>query len=164
MLGETAISDRPLRIEYCQVITIPKFAAQAIKKVAEIGWKPFHLLVRISNSVGSTLKPAGPEISEGIISTAFAKDPTDPQWMDDPAYRAWAAFVDKYYPNGDQMTTFTVVGHLFAQTLVEVLKQCGDDLTPENTMRQAANLHALQLGMLLAGITLNVAPSDFVPL
>jgi branched-chain amino acid transport system substrate-binding protein len=84
--------------------------------------------------------------------------------MDGPAYRAWVAFVDKYYPNGDQTTTFTVVGHLFAQTRVEVLKQCGDDLTRESTMRQAAKLHALQLRMLLAGITLSVARSDFAPL
>jgi len=143
---------------------IPKFAAQAIKKVAEIGWKPLHLLVSVSNSVGSTLKPAGLEISKGIISTAFAKDPTDPQWQTDPAYKAWVAFMDKYYPDGDQTTTFTVVGYLFAQTLVEVLKQCGDDLTRENIMRQAANLHNLQLGMLLPGIALNTGPFDFAPI
>jgi branched-chain amino acid transport system substrate-binding protein len=142
---------------------IPKFAAQAIKKVAEIGWKPLRLLVSVSNSVGSTLKPAGLEISEGIISTAFIKDPTDPQWQVDPAYKAWVTFMDKYYPNGDQTTTFTVLGYLFAQTLVEVLKQCGDDLTRENVMRQAANLHNLQLGMLLPGITINTGPFDFAP-
>jgi branched-chain amino acid transport system substrate-binding protein len=143
---------------------IPKFAAQAIKKVAEIGWKPLHLLVSVSNSVGSTLKPSGLEISEGIISTAFAKDPTDPQWQADPAYKEWVDFMNKYYPNGDQTTSFTVVGYLFAQTLVEVLKQCGDDLTRENIMRQAANLHNLQLGMLLPGITLNTSPFDFAPI
>jgi branched-chain amino acid transport system substrate-binding protein len=142
---------------------IPKFAAQAIKKVAEIGWKPLHLLVSVSNSVGSTLRPAGLEISEGIISTAFAKDPTDPQWQADPAYKAWVAFMDKYYPNGDQTTTFTVVGYLFARTLVEVLRQCRDDLTRENVMRQAANLHNLQLEMLLPGITINTGPFDFAP-
>jgi branched-chain amino acid transport system substrate-binding protein len=143
---------------------IPKFAAQATKKVAEIGWKPLHLLVSVSSSVGSILKPAKIEISKGIISTAFGKDPTDPQWKADPAYKEWAAFMDKYYPNGDQTTTFTVAGYLFAQTLVEVLKQCGDDLTGESVMRQAANLHDLQLGMLLPGITINTSPTDFAPI
>jgi branched-chain amino acid transport system substrate-binding protein len=144
--------------------TIPKFAAQAIRKVAEIGWKPLHLLVSVSNSVGSTLKPAGLEISNGIISTTSLKDPTDPQWKADLAYKEWASFMGKYYPDGDQTTTFTVAGYLFAQTLVEVLKQCGDDLTRENVMKQAANLHDLRLGMLLPGITINTSPIDFAPI
>jgi branched-chain amino acid transport system substrate-binding protein len=145
-------------------VTIPKFAAQAIKKVAEIDWKPLHLLNIVSSSVGSTLKPAGLEISKGIISTNFGKDPTDLQWKEDPAFKEWVAFMDKYYPEGDQTTNLTVAGYSLAQTLVEVLKRCGDDLTRENVMRQAANLHDLRIGMLLPGITINTSPTDFAPI
>jgi branched-chain amino acid transport system substrate-binding protein len=145
-------------------VTIPKFAAQAIKKAAEIEWKPIHLLNGVASSVGSTLRPAGLEISKGIVSTTFGKDPTDPQWKEDPAYKEWVVFMDRYYPNGDKTINFTVYAYSVAQTLVEVLKQCGDDLTRENVMKQAANLHDLQLGMLLPGITINTSPIDFAPI
>ncbi|HEX9210298.1 MAG TPA: ABC transporter substrate-binding protein, partial [Bradyrhizobium sp.] len=110
-------------------VTTPKFAAQAIKKAAEIEWKPVHLLNNVSNSLGSVLKPAGLDNSKGILTTVYLKDPTDPTWKDDPAYREWLAFMDKYYPDGDKTSTFTVYGYLVAQTLVATLKQCGDDLT-----------------------------------
>ena len=142
----------------------PKFAAQAIKKLAELSWKPVHLLASISASVGSVLKPAGLENSKGILSTGYLKDPTDPSWKNDPAVKEWAAFMDKYYPEGDKTTTFTVYGYLTAQTLVQVLKQCGDDLTRENVMKQAANLKDLELGMLLPGIKINTGPSDYYPI
>jgi branched-chain amino acid transport system substrate-binding protein len=142
----------------------PKFAAQAIKKVAELGWKPVHLLASISASVGSVLKPAGLENSKGILSSSYLKDPTDPTWKNDPAVKEWAAFMDKYYPEGDKTTSFTVYGYLTAQTLVQVLKQCGDDLTRENVMKQAANLKDLELGMLLPGIKINTGPSDYYPI
>jgi branched-chain amino acid transport system substrate-binding protein len=145
-------------------VTTPKFAAQAIKKMAEIGWKPVHVLNNVSNSVGSVLKPAGLESSKDILSTQYLKDPTDPTWNNDPAYKEWVAFMDKYYPDGDKTTTFTVYGYLTAQTLVQVLKQCGDDLTRENVMRQAANLKNFELGMLLPGIKINTSPSDFAPI
>jgi branched-chain amino acid transport system substrate-binding protein len=145
-------------------VAIPRFAAQAIKKAAEIEWKPLHLLASVSSSVGSTLRPAGLEISKRIISTTFGKDPTDPQWKEDPAFKEWVVFMDSYYPNGDKTSNFTAVGYGLAQTLVEVLKQCGDDLTRENVMRQAANLHDLQLGMLLPGIMINTGPFDFAPI
>lgn len=141
----------------------PKFAAQAIKRAAEIGWKPVQFLASISNSVGSVLKPAGLEASTGILSTSYLKDATDPTWKDDPALKEWAAFMDKYFPEGDKSSTFSVYGYLTAQTLVQVLKQCGDELTRENVMKQAANLKDLELGMLLPGIKINTSPTDYFP-
>jgi branched-chain amino acid transport system substrate-binding protein len=141
----------------------PKFAAQAIKRAAEIGWKPVQFLASISNSVGSVLKPAGLEASRGILSTNYLKDATDPTWKDDPALKEWAAFMDKYFPEGDKTSTFSVYGYLTAQTMVQVLKQCGDELTRENVMKQAANLKDLELGMLLPGIRINTSPTDYFP-
>jgi branched-chain amino acid transport system substrate-binding protein len=142
----------------------PKFAAQAIKKVVELGWKPVHLLASISASVGSVFKPAGLENSKGILSSGYLKDPTDPTWKGDAAVKEWAAFMEKYYPEGDKTSTFTVYGYLTAQTLVQVLKQCGDDLTRENVIKQAANLKNLELGMLLPGIKINTGPNDYYPI
>jgi branched-chain amino acid transport system substrate-binding protein len=141
----------------------PKFAAQAIKRAAEIGWKPVQFLASISNSVGSVLKPAGLEASTGILSTNYLKDATDPTWKDDPALKEWTAFMDKYFPEGDKSSTFSVYGYLTAQTMVQVLKQCGDELTRENVMKQAANLKDLELGMLLPGIKINTSPTDYFP-
>jgi branched-chain amino acid transport system substrate-binding protein len=145
-------------------VTTPKFAAQAIKKAAEIEWKPIHLLNSVSNSVGAVLKPAGLDNAKGIFSTIYLKDPTDPTWKDDAAHKEWLAFMDKYYPDGDKTSTFTVFGYLVAQTMVQVLQQCSDDLTRENVMKQAANLKDLHLGMLLPGITINTSPTDFAPI
>src|SRR2546426_971096 len=142
----------------------PKFAAQAIKKVAELGWKPVHLLNNVSVSVGAVLKPAGFDNAKGVLSTAYLKDPTDPTWKDDPAYKAWSAFMDKYYPDGDKTSNLTVYGYLTAQTLIAVLKQSGDNLTRENVMRQAANLKSLELDMLLPGNRINTGPNDFAPI
>ncbi len=142
----------------------PKFATQAIKKVAELGWKPVFLQASISNSVGSVLKPAGPENALGLLSTNYTKDPTDPTWKDDPALKEWLTFMDQYYPDGDKTTTFSVYGYLTAQTLVQVLRQCGDNLTRENAMKQAANLRDLELGMLLPGIKINTGPNDYAPI
>ena len=143
--------------------TAPKFAAQAIRKAAEIGWHPVHLLTSVSNSVGSVYRPAGLENSKGVLSTNYLKDPTDPAWKDDPAIKEWLAFMDKYFPDGDKSSTFSVYGYLLAQTLVQVLKQCGDELTRENVMKQAANLKDLELGLLLPGIKINTSPSDYFP-
>jgi branched-chain amino acid transport system substrate-binding protein len=141
----------------------PKFAAQAIRKAAEIGWKPVQLLASISNSVGSVYRPAGFENSKGVLSAAFLKDPTDPAWKDDPAIKDWLAFMDKYFPDGDKSSTFSVYGYLTAQTLAQVLRQCGDDLTRENVMKQAANLKNLELPLLLPGIKINTSPTDYFP-
>jgi branched-chain amino acid transport system substrate-binding protein len=144
-------------------VTTPKFAAQAIKKAAEIGWKPVHLLNNVSTSVGGVLKPAGVENAAGILSTGYLKDQTDPQWKDDAGFKEWVAFMDKYYPDGDKTSNFTGYGYTVAQSLVQVLTQCGDDLTRENVMKQAANLKNLTHGMLLPGITINTSPTDFYP-
>jgi branched-chain amino acid transport system substrate-binding protein len=141
----------------------PKFAAQAIRKAAEIGWKPVQFLASVSNSVGSVLKPAGLENAKDILSTNYLKDPTDPTWKDDPAIREWGSFMDKYFPEGDKTSYFSVYGYLTAQTLVQVLKQCGDELTRENVMRQAANLKDFELGLLLPGIMINTGPTDYYP-
>jgi branched-chain amino acid transport system substrate-binding protein len=142
----------------------PKFAAQAIRKAAEIGWKPVQFLASISNSVGSVLKPAGLENAKDILSTNYLKDPTDPTWKDDPAIKEWASFMDKYFPEGDKTSTFSVYGYLTAQTMVQVLKQCGDELTRENVMRQAANLKDFAPALLLPGIKINTSPTDYYPL
>jgi branched-chain amino acid transport system substrate-binding protein len=145
-------------------VTTPKFAAQAIKKAAEIGWKPVHLLNSVSASTGAVLKPAGLENAKGILTLSYLKDPTDPLWNDDAGKKEWLAFMDKYYPEGDKTSTFTVYGHLVAQTMIQVLKQCGDDLTRENVMRQSANLKDVGLGMLLPGVKLKTSATDFFPI
>jgi branched-chain amino acid transport system substrate-binding protein len=145
-------------------VTTPKFAAQAIKKAAEIGWKPLQLLNNVSNSVGAVLKPAGLENAVGILSTQYFKDPTEPKWKDDAAYKKWSAFMDKYYPDGDKNSSFTVYGYLAAQTMEHVLKQAGDNLTRENVMKQAASLKNLELDMLLPGIKINTSATDFFPI
>jgi branched-chain amino acid transport system substrate-binding protein len=145
-------------------VTTPKFAAQAIRKAADLGWKPLHLLNSVSNSVGSVLKPAGLDASKEILTTAYLKDPTDSTWKDDPAYREWVAFMEKYLPDGDRTSSFTVYGYTVAQTLVQVLKQSGDNLTRGNVMKEAANVKDLKLGMLLPGIVINTSPSDYYPI
>jgi branched-chain amino acid transport system substrate-binding protein len=145
-------------------VSIPKFAAQAIKKMNEVGWKPVHLLNGVAASIGSTIKPAGFENAQGIVSTSYLKDPVDPQWKDDAAMKGWNAFLDKYYPEADRKDASVVYAYNVAQTLVQVLKQCGDDLTRENVMKQAAGLKNLELGLLLPGIKINTSPKDFAPL
>jgi branched-chain amino acid transport system substrate-binding protein len=145
-------------------ITIPKFAAQAIKKAAEIGWKPVHILNSVSNSIGGVLQPAGFEASKDILSTFYLKDPIDPTWKDDSGYKEWVAFMDKYYPDGDKTNVFTVLAYTVAQALVDTLKRCGDTLTRENVMTQVASIKDLELPMLLPGIKMNTTPTDFFPL
>ncbi len=144
-------------------ITTPKFAAQAIKKAAEIGWKPVHYLNQVSASVGAVLTPAGLDNSVGIISTQYLKDPTDPQWANDKAIIEWREFMAKYYPAGDLKDVFNVYGPSVAQTLVQVLKQAGDNLTRENVMKQAASLD-MTLPLLLPGINVKTSPTDFYPI
>jgi branched-chain amino acid transport system substrate-binding protein len=145
-------------------VTTPKFAAQAIKKTAEIGWKPVHILNQVSTSVGSALKPAGLENAKGILSTGYLKDLTDPQWKDDAGMKNFFAFMEKYFPEGDKTNALTGYGYSVAQTLVQVLKQCGDNLTRENVMKQAASLKELQQDLFLPGIKANTSANDFYPL
>jgi branched-chain amino acid transport system substrate-binding protein len=145
-------------------VTTPKFAAQAIKKVAEIEWKPVHLLNNVSASVGATLVPAGLDNAKDVLSTAYLKDPTDPQWLNDSDYAEWLAFMNKYFPDGNKTDGGTVFAYAIAQTMVQVLKQCGDELTRANVMKQAANLKNFRVGMLLPGVSINTAPTDFAPI
>ncbi len=145
-------------------ITTPKFAAQAIKKIAEIEWKPTHFLNNVSASIGSVIKPAGFPASQGIISSAYLKDPTDPQWKNDAGMKAWNEFLDKYYPEANRADGSVMYGYTVAQGLVHVLKACGDDLTRANIMKQAASLKNLELGGFLPGVKANTSPTDFAPL
>src|ERR1700760_3077239 len=145
-------------------ITTPKFAAQAIKKNAEIGWKPLHFLNTLSASIGAVMKPAGFDASQDIISSQYLKDPTDPQWKDDPGMKGWNAFLDKYYPEADRSDASVMYAWTVAQGLVHVLKNCGNDLTRENIMKQAAAIKDLVLPGLLPGIKVNTSPTDFAPI
>ena len=139
----------------------PKFAAQAIKKVADLGWKPIHILDINASPVSATLKPAGLEISKDIISTNYGKDPGDPQWKDDAGLKAYFAFMDKYYPEGDKLNTVNIYGYSTAELLVHILRQCGDDLTRENIMRQATSLKNYTGSLALPGMSAHTSPTDY---
>ena len=145
-------------------IATPKFAAQAIKKVAEIDWKPLHILNNVSASVGSVIKPAGYENSQGIVSAAYLKDVSDPQWDNDPGMKQFLDFLAKDFPEANKLDGSVIVGYAVAQTMVQVLKQCGDNLTRENVMKQAANLKDFRTEVLLPGIKINTSPSHFAPI
>ena len=145
-------------------ITTPKFAAQAIKKNAEIGWKPLHFLNNVSASVGSVIKPAGFENAQEIISSQYFMDPTDAQWKNDPAMIAWNQFLDKYYPEANRADASVMYAYIVSQGLVHVLKACGDDLTRENVMKQAASIKDYEPAGLLPGIKVNTSATDFAPL
>jgi branched-chain amino acid transport system substrate-binding protein len=145
-------------------VTIPKFAVQAIKKAHDIGWKPNHFLNNVSSSLATVLKPAGLEASKGLITALYMKEVTDPQWRNDKGFQDWVAFMKKYYPDGaldDQSNAF---GYTAAQAMVQVLKQCGNDFSRENIMKQAANLKNVEFPMLLPGIKVNTSPTDHAPI
>jgi branched-chain amino acid transport system substrate-binding protein len=145
-------------------ISTPKFAVQAIRKAHELGWRPMQFIDNPAASVGIVMRPAGIDAAKGIISAAFVKDPTDPQYKDDAEFQAWVAWMKKYYPAGSLEDPQNVVGYVQAQTMVQVLKQCGDDLTRENVMKQAANLRNFHPAMLLKGINMNTSPTDYQPM
>jgi branched-chain amino acid transport system substrate-binding protein len=145
-------------------VTTPKFAAQAIKKMAEIEWKPLHFLNNVSASIGSVMKPAGFENSQGIISSNYLKDTSDPQWKNDAGMKAFDEFLTKYFPEGNRVDGSVMYGYTVAQGLVHVLKACGDDLTRENVMKQAASIKGLELGGLLPGIKVSTSATDFAPI
>jgi branched-chain amino acid transport system substrate-binding protein len=145
-------------------ITIPKFAVQAIKKAHDIGWKPVHYLNNVSASYGTVLKPAGLEAPKGLITALYGKVVTDPQWKNDKGFQEWVAFMKKYYSEGSLEDDSNAYAHGAAILMTQVLKQCGNDLSRENIMRQAANLKDVELPMLLPGIKVNTSPTDFAPI
>jgi ABC-type branched-subunit amino acid transport system substrate-binding protein len=145
-------------------ITTAKFAAQSIKKVAELGWKPLFILNGVGASTGAVMKPAGLANSQNIISATYQKDPTDPQWKDDAGIKNFDAFLAKYFPEGNREDLYLMTGYNYAQTMVHVLNKCGDDLTRANIMKQAASINGLQLEGLLPGITINTSATDFAPI
>jgi len=140
--------------------TTPKQAAQAIKKIAELGWHPLQIVDINANSVGAVLKPAGLDAAKGIVSVGYVKDPSEPA-KDDPGMQRYLDFMQKYYPDGDKTSSLNVYGYITAQLLVQVLKQCGDDLTRENVLKQAAGLHNVELDLLLPGISVSTSPTDY---
>jgi branched-chain amino acid transport system substrate-binding protein len=145
-------------------VATPKFAAQAIRKVAEVEWKPLHFLNNVSASIGSVIVPAGMENAQDIISSAYLKDTSDPQWKDDAGMKAFDEFLTKYFPEGNRIDASVMYGYTAAQGLVYVLKNCGDDLTRANIMKQAASINALELGGLLPGIKVQTSATDFAPI
>ena len=144
--------------------TSPKFSAQAIRKAYDIGWKPLYFIPYSATSVSAVLHPAGLEKSVGVISSAYVKDPTDPQWKSDAATKEWVTWMKKYYPDGDVAEIYNVYAYTNAQLLIQVLKQCGDELTRENVMKQAANLRNFELPMLLPGVRINTSATDYDPI
>ncbi|MGY4572413.1 ABC transporter substrate-binding protein [Bradyrhizobium sp. USDA 3256] len=144
-------------------IATPKFAAQAIKKAAELDWHPVQFLTNVSGSIGGVMKPAGYEASQGVLSTAYLKDPKDTEWKNDPAMTEWRAFMTKWYPEGDLDDAATVFGYGVAKGLEQVLRQCGDNLTRENLMKQAASLN-IEIGIYLPGTKIKTGPDDYAPI
>jgi ABC-type branched-subunit amino acid transport system substrate-binding protein len=144
-------------------ISTPKFAAQAIKKINELKWNPVHFLTNVSGSIGGVMKPAGFDNDQGILSTTYLKDPQDPQWKNDPGLNEWRAFMRKWYPEGDQQDAATVFAYGVARGLEQVLRQCKDDLTRANVMKQAANLN-FEIGIFLPGTRIKTSPTDYAPL
>lgn len=144
-------------------IATPKFAAQAIKKIAELGWKPMQVMTDVSISIGAVMKPAGLEASEGVLSAGYLKDASDPQWKNDDGMKKFMTFADKYMPGANVSDSNLPYGYAAAQTMVQVLKQCGDNLTRENVMKQAASLKAFAPDTLVPGITITTGPDDFAP-
>jgi branched-chain amino acid transport system substrate-binding protein len=143
---------------------IPKFAAQAIRKIYDIGWKPTHFLSNVSASIKAVMQPAGPEKGVGIITAAYIKEPTDPQWENTPEYKDWLAWMKKYNSSANVADSNAVYGYSVTQTMVAVLKACGNNLTRENIMKQAASIHHEKLPMLLPGITVSTSATDFAPI
>jgi branched-chain amino acid transport system substrate-binding protein len=146
------------------IAATPKFAAQTIRKVFDIGWQPLELMTNVSSSVGAVMTPAGPEKGIGVVTTAYGKDPKDPTWQNDPGMAEWRQFMAKYLPDADQTDANYVFGYAVSRTLVQVLKQCGNDLSRENIMKQAANLKDFDLPTLLPGVKINTSPTDYFPI
>ena len=167
--SEPAIDERVVKLKASGAdvfisITTPKFTAQAIKKAAEINWHPVHIISNVSTSVGGVIEPAGFEISQGVLSASYAKDGSDPQWNADDGMKKFYNFLAQYDPKANKLDAGVVFGYAAAQTMVKVLQMCGDDLTRENVMKQAASLKDFEPDTLLPGIRINTAPDDFAPI
>jgi ABC-type branched-subunit amino acid transport system substrate-binding protein len=165
-LSEPTIDSKILKIKDAGAdlffsASTPKQAAQAIKKIAELGWHPVHIIDINASSLSAVLKPAGLDNSKGVLSVGYVKDPADPEWKDDEGTKRYLAFMAKYYPEGDRDSNLNVYGYITAQLLVQVLKNCGDDLTRENVMKQATRLTNVELDLLLPGITVTTTPTDY---
>jgi branched-chain amino acid transport system substrate-binding protein len=145
-------------------VTIPKFAVQAIKKAHDIGWKPTHFLNNVSSSLATVLKPAGLDASKGLITALYMKEITDPQWKNDKGFQDWVAWMKKYYPEGALDDQFNAFGYTVAQAMTQVLKQCGNDFSRENMLKQAENLKNVEFPLLLPGIKVNTSPTDHAPI
>jgi branched-chain amino acid transport system substrate-binding protein len=145
-------------------VASPKFAAQSIRKVAEMNWKALHLLTNVSVSVGAVMIPAGPENGIGIISSNYMKDPTDKRWDNDPGMQEWRAFMAKYYPDGDVKDIGNITGFGLTHTMSIVLKNCSGDFSRENLLKQATNLHDVENPILLPGIKINTSPTNYRPI
>jgi branched-chain amino acid transport system substrate-binding protein len=145
------------------IVTVPKFSAQAIRKAYDIDWHPLKFLISVGSSIAGAIRPAGFEASRGIISAAYQKDPGDPQWKNDPAMQAWNVWMDKYNPRVDKSDYYAPYGYNIGFAVVQILKQCGDDLTRENIMKQASHLD-MELPLLLPGILLKTTPTDLRPI
>ena len=145
------------------IVTVPKFSAQAIRKAYDIDWHPLKFLISVGSSIAGAIRPAGFEASKGIISAAYQKDPADPQWKNDPAMQAWNVWMDKYNPHVDRSDYYAPYGYNIGFAVVQILKQCGDDLTRENIMKQASHLN-MELPLLLPGIRLKTTPADLRPI
>jgi branched-chain amino acid transport system substrate-binding protein len=146
------------------IVATPKFAAQAIRKAYDIGWKPVRYLNSTAASIAATLKPAGLEKSKGLITASPVIDVTDPRWNDNPDVKAWKAFTDKYMSPIEFVDVFAAAGYGYAATVMQVLKQCGDDLSRDNVMRQAANLQNFHAPFLYPGIVVNTSPTNYTPI
>jgi branched-chain amino acid transport system substrate-binding protein len=145
-------------------VAAPKFTAQIIRKARDLDWKPMHLISGIGSSIASGLQPAGLDNAVGIITGTYVRDPTDPAVQQTDGYKEWLAFMKKYFPDGDISDLNNVIGYSIAQTFVQVLKQSGADISRENIMRQATNLHDLVLPMVMPGLVINTSPTDYQPL
>ncbi len=145
-------------------VATPKFAAQIIRKVADMNWKPLHLLTNVSTSVGAVMEPAGVERGIGVISSAYLKDPTDPQWKSDAGLQHWRDVMKKYLPDADISDSFYVYGYAATMTTIHVLRACGNDFSHENLMRQASNMKDVEVGALLPGIRISSSPTNFHPI
>ncbi len=165
-VSEPTIDAHVVRLKYSSAdvllsLATPKFAAQSIKRVSELDWRPLHFLPVVSSSVGATLAPAGIQNSQNVISAAFLKDAMDPQWANDPGMRKYLEFLAKAMPGTDKSDGLLETGYTTAQAVELVLRRCGDDLTRENVMRQAASLEHISLDLFLPGIEINTSPTDY---